>query len=833
MISLAQEYIKLLNGIHALGINYALLNDLSGMHDFSQGDIDIVVASEDSGRLKSYLFSNFRVAQVIENKQFGLGFIMLPKDSHISTPIILDIYAGVFLVGKLFFKESYFLEGKELRNNFWSVSLGKELSYLLLKRAEKNSFEHRHRQRVEAILNLLKKEEAEEIAEIFGKSASLILGFLHNNEWGEVMRACVHRNYESFVRNLKFSPFWPVRYCILRLRWALMRLAFPTGLFVVVLGPDGIGKSALISNLRSLLEKYFRGSNVYHFRPQYLYKHKTEEPVYEPYKNKPYNYFFSFLKIVFYTSDYCLGYLFNIRLALIHSRLTLFDRYYDDLLVDPERYRIKNFPWLIKLFKIFVPKPNLFLILDAPAETILSRKSEIASERLRILKERYGGLIFELQNSFLINGAKPQDEVANEACWIIVGALEERSLNRFKVRYGEKADCEISLIKRILPPIEKNNFVEGKKFRLIKLSEGRAWLLPADKRRLSLKGLELYNPQNKKAKLVRNLFYKLIHLGLSRYLPCRIVELESSSSLKEVSFLGNIKSVLGRDDLEFAISCGSSGIYRKPIIQVMSGEGKILSYVKLGWNDCTKRLVRSEARALNVLQAVKFNSFLIPQIIHCGDWGEFSYSIQTSRDSLKENQNIEFNDAYLNILKELSVLKRKSLPLEESNFWAGIKERSGSIINPYYKDTALRCIVFIGERFENNKIFFHFSHGDFVPWNIKISGDRPFIFDWEYSQEEAPFGFDLSHFFIQAMLHLHGDSPQRVFRSLKNSSKVRIWFDAYFSFFGESVEFNGIKLFVLLYLLERISSRGQYGFVSKYDFYEINNMVSLANLLIS
>ena len=100
----------------------------------------------------------------------------------------------------------------------------------------------------------------------------------------------------------------------------------------------------------------------------------------DPHGEAPHPWWLSPLKIPYYLLDYGLGYLFKVRPRLVRSTVVLFDRYYDDLLVDPRRYRYGGPMKFARLARIFLPKPDLVLILDVNEEVLLARKREVSPD---------------------------------------------------------------------------------------------------------------------------------------------------------------------------------------------------------------------------------------------------------------------------------------------------------------------------------------------------------------------------------------------------------------------------------------------------------------------
>ena len=57
--------------------------------------------------------------------------------------------------------------------------------------------------------------------------------------------------------------------------------------------------------------------------------------------------------------------------------MIMFDRYYDDMLVDPLRYRYGAPKWTIQLNRGAIPRPDLFLFIDVPENELIRRKNEV------------------------------------------------------------------------------------------------------------------------------------------------------------------------------------------------------------------------------------------------------------------------------------------------------------------------------------------------------------------------------------------------------------------------------------------------------------------------
>lgn len=200
------------------------------------------------------------------------------------------------------------------------------------------------------------------------------------------------------------------------------------GLWIAMLGCDGAGKSSLAAALDERLRGAFRRVRVLHFRPGL--GRGEGGPVTDPHGRPPRSLPVSLAKLLFYLADYLLGYGLRVRPALVRSTLVLFDRYYHDVLADPRRYRYGGPMWLARLVGRAIPRPDLFIVLDLPAELAHARKPEVPLEEARRLRERYLALARDLPNARVVDASRPLEAVVAEVEEIILDFLARRVRER-------------------------------------------------------------------------------------------------------------------------------------------------------------------------------------------------------------------------------------------------------------------------------------------------------------------------------------------------------------------------------------------------------------------
>lgn len=213
----------------------------------------------------------------------------------------------------------------------------------------------------------------------------------------------------------------------------------PSGLQVVLLGPDGSGKTTMGAAVIQTLGPLFEGTRILQWRPQVIKPRLPQDPtVVEPPHSRPaYGAVRSLLQILAVVLDYWVGYLARIKPLLARRNLIVYDRDFNDVLVDPLRYRYGGPEWILRFLRKAIPEPEtFFLVLDADTETILARKQEVPIEELRRQRIGYQQLAAQLPNSLLIRTDRNHETSSRKSCETIVAHLARRYSTRFGVRKG-------------------------------------------------------------------------------------------------------------------------------------------------------------------------------------------------------------------------------------------------------------------------------------------------------------------------------------------------------------------------------------------------------------
>jgi thymidylate kinase len=192
---------------------------------------------------------------------------------------------------------------------------------------------------------------------------------------------------------------------------------------ICFLGPDGSGKSTIIDEIMSL-SKWNKQCQYFHLKPLVNPINNSNVPVDAPHMYSSYPLWKSYLKLVYFIFQYNLGWLRNISRFSNRPQLIVFDRYFDDIIVDHKRYRYGGSIAIAKFVRLFIPRPKIYFILTTSANVIYQRKQEVPFEELSRQIKAYQSLA-DGNRYFNIDVNRPPSVIAEEVIEIMKRKFNE------------------------------------------------------------------------------------------------------------------------------------------------------------------------------------------------------------------------------------------------------------------------------------------------------------------------------------------------------------------------------------------------------------------------
>ena len=420
---------KLFKKLDTSQIRYCVLHSWEELPNKLSSDLDIAVHPEDARKLPSVFrflrekgYTPLQVFNYFVNANyFTFSWLEGSEINYVAVDVIFEHRRGGLIVPS----GEELVSGRRRQGVFWIPAPESEFAYLLAKKAWKAAVPARQARRLRALVEQLGRSTANRLAgQLFlGKLSARVVEACASGRVNALLAQIRTETWKtSLVRNPLRLTAYLLSDCVRRVR----RWLQPSGLFVVIMGPDGAGKSTLIEHLVQALGPVFRRHRVFHWRPMLLWRRKAAGDTTQPHSNPPYAPWWSIARLFAHLLDYWLGYCLVIRPLLARSGLVVFDRYFHDLLADPKRYRFGGPSWLARSVSWLVPKPDLLFILDAPVQVILSRKQEVLQENVLSQRRVYLHFASSFSHSRVIDSTAPLARVVAEAGQTVREYLAQR-----------------------------------------------------------------------------------------------------------------------------------------------------------------------------------------------------------------------------------------------------------------------------------------------------------------------------------------------------------------------------------------------------------------------
>ena len=339
---------------------YAILHHVEDVYS-NNGDIDLIVDSD-----KKQLIQFIKVF-CEENKGYSINHT-IDKGTHRFNLIFFDDLESFKIELDITFSNHNLL-GVNVKNlltqavkvcigdfYFTKISHLDEFDYYITKKASKRENIENH---VEYLNKLSPKKTIQEIKTLYkNKIAEFSSSFFIIRKW-------MQKGQLVFIRINEKSSF-----------------------SVCFLGPDGSGKSTIIEGLKN--QNPFIKFNYFHLKPVKI--KKSSVAVSNPHGGTLYSPFVSYLKLIYLIFQYNINWILNIWPLKLTPTIIIFDRFFDDILADPRRYRYGGSLKVVKKARLLIPKPTLTFVLLAETDVIYSRKKEVTIEELQLQLNRYSNL---------------------------------------------------------------------------------------------------------------------------------------------------------------------------------------------------------------------------------------------------------------------------------------------------------------------------------------------------------------------------------------------------------------------------------------------------------
>lgn len=427
---------RLITILESSQLNYALVGVTDNYPEEIGSDIDIMIYNYEIEKFHRIIWKlekyGMKAVQMLQHETVAFYYIFFYTTNEQILYIQPDVCTDFYNEGRLFLESSYLLKDTKYAEqedgtlkNFKVLSPAKEFIYYFIKKIDKGYIQEFQFNHLRKCWLASPQECIDELNKIWdNKYVETIQNVFNANNMHQLSHDIPMLRHFMHSKKKKKS-LDTINDIILK----FSRILHPTGYTITFMGPDGSGKTTVINQFKKDIAPAFRKIQQFHLFP---IEQKESIPNTNPQGKVPRGSFTSLLKLFYFVAIYLKGYVLKVFPSRIRSTLTIFDRYYDDILIDPRRYRNGISSFWVKRIGRLIPQPDIWIILDAPTSVIQSRKAEVSTEETERQRKAYIDFAQSKKNALLINTDKNVESISIEICQFVIEHLNKRTIRRYK-----------------------------------------------------------------------------------------------------------------------------------------------------------------------------------------------------------------------------------------------------------------------------------------------------------------------------------------------------------------------------------------------------------------
>ena len=190
---------------------------------------------------------------------------------------------------------------------------------------------------------------------------------------------------------------------------------------------------------------------------------------------------------------------------------------------------------------------------------------------------------------------------------------------------------------------------------------------------------------------------------------------------------------------------------RKPVLQVVTPDGRLVAYAKLGVSPLTDSLVTAEATALTHLDTASLGEVKVPDMLHFGSWHGHPLIVQAAlpvRRWTGRDADARITGAMVSVA---TAEQSRPAAVSDLAWW----RRTTDLVHSLPAGTTAAELASIGvslEALADRVVPSGAWHGDWNPGNCAVLPQAVLVWDWERYETGVPAGFDALHLQLQGAI---------------------------------------------------------------------------------
>jgi hypothetical protein len=313
-------------------------------------------------------------------------------------------------------------------------------------------------------------------------------------------------------------------------------------------------------------------------------------------------------------------------------------------------------------------------------------------------------------------------------------------------------DTALDQVLDLLGPRHTKGSPAGQQWAVLPHRAKPRYLVPVRPRRVTA-ATRLRTSRYRLGQRAESLVGALVRSGAARVYPvqAKVGVGDEHSSLVEM-----LRARFDRADLQVAVALGRPRVNRKPVLQLIDGDGTTLAFGKLGVDAHTDELVARESHFLTEHGGAR-PPLLLPRPLLIEEWrGHQLLVINDLGAGIDGTGMLDLTAATVSAIAALGPTEHA--PPLDSTWWTQTEERINALpdttgpLLERCRDHLHRVLDKVGDQ----PWPFGTWHGDLARWNAVQRGSSFVVWDWERARGPVPVGLDAVHAHFQPPVLMQG-----------------------------------------------------------------------------
>jgi hypothetical protein len=211
---------------------------------------------------------------------------------------------------------------------------------------------------------------------------------------------------------------------------------------------------------------------------------------------------------------------------------------------------------------------------------------------------------------------------------------------------------------------------------------------------------------------------------------------------------GHLREALGHD-IMVSLYLGPARANRKPILLVLTPDGQLVGFAKIGISALTRNLVQAEHEALARVGEAGLPGVTVPRVLHYGEWRGLNVLLLSALPVWLRRRRVsgERLTAAMNAVARVDGERRE--PLADGSYLRQLTGRLAAADQTKERDALLGALGMLAAQAPDAGLVLGCWHGDWTPWNMASTSGGLLVWDWERFAGGVPLGFDALHYRLQ------------------------------------------------------------------------------------